>query len=86
MRGDLITLYRVLRGELGESLLTFFTFDHRPNRRGHSWKLKCPAFDVCSRDLMFSARVVTAWNGLPERVVNAPSIKSFKDRLDEFFV
>ena len=85
LRGDLITLYRTLRGELGGDLLNHFTFDHRSNRRGHSWKLINPTVDIFNRQLMFSVRVVSEWNKLPERVVSAPSTQCFKNRLDEIF-
>ena len=39
------------------------------------------------RDHFFSNRVVErgAWNELPESVIRAPSLNSFKARLDDFF-
>ena len=37
-----------------------------------------------SRKYYFSSRVVTDWNALPENVVTAPSINTFKNRLDKF--
>ena len=33
----------------------------------------------------FSLRVVDLWNSLPESVVSAPSLNSFKNRLDKFW-
>ena len=34
----------------------------------------------------FAIRVVNPWNSLPSNVVNAPSIATFKTRLDEFLM
>ena len=37
------------------------------------------------RDHFFSNRIVGVWNELPESVIRAPSLNSFKARLDDFF-
>ena len=34
----------------------------------------------------FAIRVVNPWNSLPSNVVNAPSIATFKTKLDEFLM
>ena len=50
--------------------------------RGHCKKLDK---ERCSREIrrnFFSQRVVSAWNGLPESVVTAPSVNAFKNRFD----
>ena len=36
------------------------------------------------REGWFTIRVVNPWNSLPTNVVNAPSIATFKERLDEY--
>ena len=46
-----------------------------------SWQAKHIASQV--REGWFSFRVVNPWNELPDNVVDAPSIKTFKSRLDE---
>jgi len=33
----------------------------------------------------FSYRVVTLWNNLPSEVVSAPSLNTFKERLDKYW-
>ena len=35
--------------------------------------------------IFFSLGVVDLWNSLPESVVSAPSLNSFKNRLDKFW-
>ena len=53
--------------------------------RGHAWKLeKNEHFTSQVREGWFTIRVVNPWNSLPPNVVNAPSIATFKNRLDEY--
>jgi len=52
--------------------------------RGHNYKLyKDRSLKLC-RMCFFSQRVVNCWNLLPQQVVDAPSLESFKTRLDKF--
>ena len=37
------------------------------------------------RSESFTERVVNSWNSLPTDVVNAPSVNSFKNRIDKFW-
>ena len=55
--------------------------------RGHDWKLeKREHINSQVRKGWFAIRVVNPWNSLPSNVVNAPSIATFKTRLDEFLM
>ena len=47
-------------------------------RRGHRFKMYKPRFRLDIRKKFFSQRVVNIWNSLPDRVIAAPSINSFK--------
>ena len=51
--------------------------------RGHSRMLGLPKARSAIRDRFFALRVVRVWNSLPDSVVSAPSLKSFKYRLSE---
>ena len=57
--------------------------DQDSHTRGHPYKLKKVYCRTETRHTFFSLRVVDTWNGLPERVVTAPSLNSFKNRLDK---
>ena len=61
--------------------------DHttRSTARGHSKMLfaQRPRLDI--RKHSFTVRAATTWNSLPDNVVCAKSINSFKNRLDRFW-
>jgi len=50
--------------------------------RGHSLKLFKPRCRTTVRQNFFSLWIVNEWNKLPQDVVEAPSINTFKNRLD----
>jgi len=53
--------------------------------RGHDYKLTKRHCRTHARLSFFSFRVVSAWNSLPSDVVSAPSLNTFKGRLDKYW-
>lgn len=84
LRGDLIVSFRALHALFGTDMS--FLFDLNDNTmRGHTFKLKKEKFNTTIRQKFLSNRVFDAWNALPASVVCAPSVNSFKNRLDCFW-
>jgi hypothetical protein len=54
------------------------------NTRGHKYKLKVKPSSKDIRKNFFSLRITKDWNKLPENIVDAPSLNSFKNRLDKY--
>ena len=85
-RGDLIFARRILRGDMGEELMRFFTFNTSGPTRGHPCKLFKPRRARMNNLLTLSTRVVNDWNRLPAPIIEASTEACFKNLLDEFLV
>ena len=82
LRGDLIEVFRILQGESNGSNSQMFQPCALPVTRGHERKLQKPRARLDLRKFGFSHRVIDPWNRLPNEVVCAPSLETFKARLD----
>eukprot|EP00794_Sanderia_malayensis_P016292 gene16292-17930_t len=82
-RGDMIECYKMTHGQY--DIKQILKLDEDKTRRGHKFKLKVSACNKEVRHHFFTLRVVTKWNSLPEEVVTAPSLDSFKNRLDNYW-
>ena len=83
-RGDLIEAYKYTHGfyHVNQDLLQFDT-DSRT--RGHAYKLKKQRSRLDVRKNFFSVRIVNEWNNLPANVAEAPTLNTFKARLDRLY-
>ena len=86
-RGDMIDTYKILQGIYDNKVSSLFTRHEtaRTQTRGHSKKLFKSHSKLNLRKHFFTNRVINLWNNLPEKVVSAPSLNSFKNRLDSFW-
>ncbi|KAI8505108.1 hypothetical protein Bbelb_172170 [Branchiostoma belcheri] len=82
IRGDMIMTYKYIHGKLDtEGCLP--KMQEKTRTRGNSLRLNKRSVKNNKRLFFYSNRVVTWWNSLPEEVVSAPSVNSFKNRLDK---
>jgi hypothetical protein len=81
-RGDLIDTYKYVHGIYNVDRPKLL-FHNGRETRGHCLKLSKPRHLTNIRANFFTNRVITPWNNLPEEVVTAPSVNSFKNRLDK---
>ena len=81
-RADVIQVYRIINKIDNIPFDTFFTLNTH-GTRGHQYKLDKPRSNTRCRQNFFSQRVINIWNDLPQNVVEAPSINSFKNQLEK---
>jgi hypothetical protein len=84
-RGDMIEVYKLISSGYDSELAGLLVPALHSRTRGHSRKLYPPKCRTSLRKIFFTVRVVGVWNGLPERVVNAPNLFAFERRLDDLW-
>jgi len=80
--GDLIAAFQFFKGAYrkdGENLFHKACCDRT---KSNGFQLRECKFRLAIRKKFFTMRVVKHWSGLPREVVKAPSLESFKARLD----
>jgi len=83
LRGDMFERYKVLSGIYDTSVAPEIPIISQHATRGNSLKI---ANRRCHYNLLkysFSMRITNVWNRLPFSVVTAPSVNSFKNKLDK---
>ena len=79
----MIELYTIMHGIYSSDACPKLELNCLYKTRGHSYKLFKRSCLTNTRKNYFSFRVVDKWNSLPNEIVTAPSINSFKNRLDK---
>jgi len=82
-RGDMIEVFKTIRGFNKVDFTTFFNFSKNIRTRGHGYKLGKKRSHLEIRRNFFSNRVVNMWNTLPENTVGMNTVNSFKNSYDK---
>ena len=79
-------MFKIMNGLVRIDMKNLFTpIKMSHNTRGHSQRIFKKHAVKLARSNTFSQRVVNDWNSLPDDVIGAPSIITFKNRLDKFW-
>ena len=84
LRGDLIEVFKILKGLTRIDPAEFW--EVRNSRNGARLVKELAPNGRKQRQSFFSYRVIQKWNLLPIEVKTAPSLDSFKNRLDEMIL
>jgi len=81
----MIEVFKILHIYYDSEVAPKLTLNNASVTRGNSLKLLNQSFHYDLRKYSFPARVVNIWNSLPNVVVLASSLDTFKNRLDRFW-
>ena len=82
-RGDMIETYKIITEKYDiEAIPNIQRANPDLATRGHTYKLAKIRSTTKTRTNFFTNRIVDPWNNLPQNIVSAPTLNSFKNRLD----
>ena len=82
LRGDLIAAFQYLKEACRKDRENLFSRTCCNRRRSNGLKLRETGLRLDIRKKFFTMRVVKHWRRLPREIVKAPSLETFKARLD----
>ena len=85
IRGDMIEIFKIIHQKYDASCSTMLQFNNRVDTRGNQYKLLNKSFRYDLGKYSFTARTIDTWNSLPNKIVHAESVNTFKTRLDKYW-
>ena len=83
VRDDMIKFYKYMTGRNKTSSQKFER--HKATTKGNSMKLTKQQHKTTIRGNYLTIRTVYTWNSVPEAVVTAPNLNTFKTQLESFW-
>jgi len=80
----MIEVYKIISGIYENNIAINLDVNKDSRTRGNLFKLKNKRFQYDIRKFSFSVRIGYVWNSLPNKVVEADTVDTFKRRLDKF--
>ena len=84
LRGDLINIYKYLRGGGQTDVANLFSMVCGDRTRGNGCKIEHRKFRTDMQKNFFTVRVTEHWNRLPREVVESPSLEISKTHLGAY--
>ena len=82
-RADMVQVYKIINDIDKIDKDKLFTMSKYTGTRGHHFKIYKKRFRLNIRGNYFSNRIVDKWSELPENIIMAPTLNSFKSRLNK---
>ena len=85
-RGDMIEVFKIISNIYDARVCNFFTLRENTRTRGSKTRkiLHCHC-STSVRHHFFCVRICKLWNDLPDEIVEAATLNSFKNRLDKYW-
>jgi len=82
----MIEFYKICSGKYDATVTNWLTDRHLESHdlRGHRFSLYQSQIHYDTRKYNFTNRIISIWNGLPDTVISATTVDTFKARLDRF--
>ena len=80
----MIEVYKLLTNTYDDNTLQLDT-NSDTRTRGHTKKLAVRRCQYDVRKHSFSIRITNTWNSLSDEITSAPTVNTFKNRLDRFW-
>jgi len=81
----MIEVYKIISGKYDNNVAKNLDVNKDSRTSGNVFKLKNKRFHYDIRKYSFSVRIVNVWNSLPNKLVEADTVDTFKRRLDKFW-
>jgi len=88
IRGDMVEVYKIFSGKYDATVTSWLTDRHLESHydlRGHRFSLNQSQICYDTRKYNFTNRIISIWNGLPDTVISATTVDTFKVQLDRFW-